>query len=87
MRHFCVFKKSVFDFTLRYGHTGPHPDESGRYLMYHRTSGRIWTMSPFTGPWSDGTLTLVGLDLRFRQAVKDRLESGVLCPLHFYVRL
>ena len=28
MRHLCIFKKSVFDLTLRYGLIGPHPDVS-----------------------------------------------------------
>ena len=30
VRHLCIFKKSVFDFTLQYGLTSPHPDGSYR---------------------------------------------------------
>ena len=44
MRHLCIFKKSVFDFTLRYGLTSPHPGGSYRIRTRPDASGYIWTI-------------------------------------------
>ena len=75
MRHFCIFKKSVFDFTLRYGLTSPHPGGSYRIRTHQDTFG------PSANPWLEYQVYLMAVKCSpdVRKGPSGR-QGQFLCP-------